>query len=92
MIDITPIAEAVLALAAALITAKLLPWLRARLTLQQQELLSVTVRTLVFAAEQLYGSGTGAKKLEYVQRGLEDKGFCVDVAAIEAAVWQLTKA
>ena len=92
MIDITPIVEAVIALAAALITMKLIPWLKLRLSAQQQEMLAAVTRTLVFAAEQIYGSGTGAKKLEYVQRGLEERGYRVDLAVIEAAVRNLTQA
>jgi hypothetical protein len=92
MIDITPIAEALIALLATLITMKVIPWLKMRLTLQQQELLNAATRTLVFAAEQIYGTGAGAKKLEYVQRGLEERGFTVDMAVIEAAVKQYTQA
>lgn len=86
MIDITPLLEALLGVLAALITMKLLPWLKLRLTAQQQELLQATTRTLVYAAEQIFGSGTGAKKLQYVQDELEKRGFVVDLAVVEAAV------
>lgn len=86
MIDLTPILEALIAVLAALITRKLIPWLEARLNLQQKQLLQATTRTLVYAAEQLYGAGTGAKKLEYVRCGLEERGFTIDQAEIEAAV------
>ena len=86
MIDLTPLIEALLGLLAALITFKLLPWLKLRLNAQQQELLQATTRTLVYAAEQLFGAGTGAKKLQYVQDELEKRGFSVDIAVVEAAV------
>lgn len=86
MIDITPLVEALLGVLAALITMKLVPWLKLRLTAQQQELLQATTRTLVYAAEQIFGSGTGTKKLQYVQEELEKRGFSVDVAVVEAAV------
>ena len=86
MIDLTPILEAILALLAALVTYKLVPWIKARTTESQQALLSATVRTLVYAAEQLYGAGQGTKKLDYVIAELEQRGFTADRAEIEAAV------
>ena len=52
-IDLTPIFQAIIALLAALVTYKLVPWIKARTTESQQALLSATVRTLVYAAEQL---------------------------------------
>ena len=85
MIDLTPIFEAILALLAALVTYKLIPWIKARTTAEQQALLA-TVKTLVYAAEQLYGAGRGAEKLDYVISELEKRGFTADRAAIEAAV------
>lgn len=86
MIDLTPIFEAILALLAALVTYKLIPWIKARTTAEQQSLLAAMVRTLVYAAEQLYGAGKGAEKLDYVISELEKRGFTADRAAIEAAV------
>lgn len=89
MIDLTPIFEAILALLAALVTHKLIPWIKARTTAEQQSLLTATVKTLVYAAEQLYGAGKGAEKLDYVVAELEKRGFSVDRAAIEAEVKKL---
>lgn len=86
MIDLTPIFEAILALLAALVTYKLIPWIKARTTAEQQSLLAATVKTLVYAAEQLYGAGKGTEKLDYVISELEKRGFTADRAAIEAAV------
>lgn len=86
MIDLTPIFEAILALLAALVTYKLIPWIKSKTTAEQQALLTATVRTLVYAAEQLYGAGKGAEKLDYVIAELEKRGFTADRAAIEAAV------
>ena len=85
MIDLTPIFEAILALLATLVTYKLIPWIKARTTAEQQSLLAATVKTLVYAAEQLYGAGKGAEKLDYVIKELEARGFTADRAAIEAA-------
>ena len=90
MIDLTPIFEAIIALIAALVTYKLIPWLKARTTESQQAILMATVRTLVYAAEQLYGAGKGKEKFAYVRQKLQEKGFDVDVDAIEAAVKEIT--
>lgn len=85
-IDLTPIFQAIIALLAALVTYKLIPWLKARTTAQQQALLAGVVRTLVYAAEQIYGAGHGDAKLSYVAEQLELRGYKVDVDVIEAAV------
>lgn len=85
-IDLTDIIQAIIALLAALVTYKLVPWIKNRTTAEQQALLSATVKTLVYAAEQLYGAGRGAEKLDYVAAELEKRGFTADRAEIEAAV------
>ena len=90
MIDLTDIIQAVIALIVALITYKVIPWIKAKTTESQQAILMATVRTLVYAAEQLYGAGTGKEKWQYVTRKLTEKGFDVDVDAIEAAVKEIT--
>ena len=90
MIDLTPVIQAVIALLAALVTYKLVPWIKARTTAEQQALLSATVRTLVYAAEQMYGAGNGAAKLDYVVSQLEERGFEVDPDEIEAAILEMT--
>lgn len=90
MIDLTPVIQAVIALLAALVTYKLVPWIKARTTAEQQALLSATVRTLVYAAEQMYGAGNGAAKLDYVVTQLEERGFEVDRDEIEAAILEMT--
>ncbi|MGN0763461.1 MAG: phage holin, LLH family [Aristaeellaceae bacterium] len=74
---------------AAVITVKVIPWLKSKTTREQQEYLLATVRVLVYAAEQLYGSGKGAAKLQYVQDELEARGLSVDMPAIEAAVREM---
>ena len=85
-IDLTPIFQAVIALLAAIVTYKLIPWIKSKTTQQQQLLLKSVVNTLVFAAEQMYGAGKGAEKLDYVVTELNKRGFTADRAAIEAAV------
>ena len=86
MIDLTPLLQAVIALAATIITLKVIPWVKAHTTAQQQALLKSTTEILVRAAEQLYGSDKGQEKLAYVSDELVRRGYQVDTAAIEAAV------
>lgn len=88
-IDLTPIFQAVLGILAALITHKLIPWIQARTTAQQQEMLRAAVSVAVYAAEQLYGAGAGKEKLMYVKGQLAKKGYKIDVDEIEAAVREL---
>lgn len=87
MIDLTPIINAIIALLASIITIKVIPWIKAKTTNEQQAMLRATVKTLVFAAEQIYGASNGENKLEYVCEMLRDKGYDVDRIEIEAAVY-----
>ena len=87
-IDLTPILQAIIALLAALITYKLIPWIRSKTTGQQQANLAAIVKMLVFAAEQLYGANQGKEKLEYVKAKLKERGYDIDVEQIESAVAQ----
>lgn len=89
MINLTPIFQAIIALIASLITYKLIPLIKAKTTANQRALLNATIRTLVFAAEQLYGAGNGKDKLLYVKNELVKRGFSIDTAAIEGAVKEL---
>ena len=85
-IELTPILKAVLALAAALITAFVIPWVKSKTTAQQQEILARGVHTAVFAAEQVYGSGWGRDKMRYAEEYLRKRGYAVDIDLIEATV------
>ena len=87
-IDLTPFLQALIGLLAALITHRLIPWLKARTDNERQAALSAAIRCAVFAAEQIYGAGQGAEKLKYAQSALREKGFDVDTDAIEAAVYE----
>lgn len=93
MTDITPIIQAVVALAAALITAFVIPWLKNKVGAQNMDLFLAWVDIAVAAAEQLYDTVDGEKKKAYVVNFLAQKGFKVDIEeldnAIEAAVLKL---
>ena len=85
-INLTPILQALIALLASLITYKLIPWIKARTTAEQQSMLRATIKTLVFAAEQLYDAGEGPAKLDWVCGQLESRGYTADRTEIEAAI------
>ena len=73
-IDLTSIANAVIALIAAIITAFVIPWIRSKTTAAQFEKIKMWVTVAVEAAEQLYtGSGRGAEKKAYVVEFLNSK-------------------
>lgn len=88
-IDITQIVQALIALFAAIITGVIIPYIKARTTEKQQALLMATLDIAVKAAEQIYGSGAGQEKKEYVLKYLADHKITVDDAAIEAKVNEL---
>ena len=85
-IDLTPIIQAVIALIAAIVTAKVIPWIKAKTTNEQQAIIRAAVVTLVFAAEQIYGAGNGEEKLDFVIQQLNAKGFTADRMEIEAVI------
>ena len=86
MIDLTPIINAIIMLLASIITVKVIPWIKAKTTNEQQAMLRAAVKTAVFAAEQIYGAGNGEHKLEYACEMLRNQGYEVDRVKIEAAV------
>ncbi len=94
-IDLTPIFQAVIALLAALVTYKLIPWIRSKTTKQQQDNLMAAAKIAVFAAEQIYGAAKGDEKLDYALEALEKAGFTIDKTlareAIEKAVHDMNE-
>jgi LL-H family phage holin len=97
-IDFTDIIVALIGLLATVITTYLVPFIKSKLTAQQQSTLEAIARTGVYAAEQLFNvPKSGSEKLEYVTNYatqlLTKLGIRVDAdrlrAAIEAAVKEL---
>jgi len=84
--DLTGVVQAIIALMVALVTYRIIPWIEARVIQERRQGMAALARTLVFAAEQVYGAGRGREKLEYVCAELRKRGYEVDLAAIEAAV------
>lgn len=87
-INLTPVFEAIIALLAAIITYKLVPWIRGKATEQQISNLSAAAKIAVYAAEQIYKSGGGEEKLQYAVEQLRSKGFNLDTEALRSAVEQ----
>ena len=93
--DITPIIEAVIALAGVVVSCVLIPYIKSKTTAEQQKEINAWVKIAVSAAEQIYvGSGRGEEKKAYVIKWLREHGIKVDEAKldalIEAAVYELT--
>lgn len=89
-IDLTPIIQALIGLLATIITVKVIPWIKAKTTNEQQAIIRAAVVTLVFAAEQIYGAGNGEEKLDFVIQQLNAKGFTADRMEIEAVIKEYT--
>ena len=88
-IDLTQIIVAFIGLLSAIITYRLVPWIKANTNEKQQAMIKAAVQTAVFAAEQIYGAGEGEKKFEYAIQWLKEQGYDVDKNDIEAAVYEL---
>lgn len=88
-IDLTQIVVALLGLMSALITYRLVPYIKAHTTEKQQAILRAAIQTAVYAAEQMYGAGNGKKKFDYAMAWLNSQGYNVGKAEVEAAVYEL---
>lgn len=86
MIDLTNLIEALFAILAAVAMRYLIPWLKTKLSKDQEETLYTVVSIAVMAAEKLYGAKKGDDKLAYVERYLEARGVKVDTMRLKAYV------
>ena len=96
MIDLTPIANAIIALIAALVSAFLIPYLKSKISAAQLAELQKWAIIAVEAAEMIYkGAGRGTEKKEHVWNFLASKGYSLDTDSldkiIESAVLNLKK-
>ena len=82
-----PIIEATFALIAAVVTYVLMPYIKSRITAEQQAQIAAWGKIAVTAAEQIYtGSGMGQAKKAYVNRCLSECGVTVHDEEIEAMI------
>lgn len=88
-INLTPILQALIGLLAAIITYRLIPWIKARTDAQTQATLRAVIAGLVCAAENLGAQQRIADKLKWVEDQLAQQGYEVDAATIEAEVARL---
>lgn len=86
MIDLTPIIQAIIALAASAITVFLIPWLKTRFGNEKLEKAKGLVQIAVYAAEKLYGAGNGDQKLEYAEAFLAQHKIKLDTSELIAMV------
>ena len=86
VIDLTDVINAVLAVLGALVTKRLLPWLKANTSEKQQAMTQTAISTAVYAAEQLYNTNVIQDRLKYAEKWLKNQGYSVDRAQIEAEV------
>lgn len=94
--DVTPYLVGLLSLLTLFISTWLVPMLKSKTTLEQQEIIQAIVNTVVYAAEQLFGSGTGKQKLEYatnhaIER-LKQIGIKLDADALRPYIEGAVKA
>ena len=95
--NVTPIVNAVIALAAALVTAFVIPWIKSKTTAAQREEIHAWVKIAVTAAEQIFTeTGKGKEKKAYVLKFLEEKNLKIDEKSfdlmIESAVKNMNEA
>lgn len=84
MMDLTNLMEAIVSLAAVVITTFVVPFIKSKTTAQQQQDLTEYVRIGVTAAEQIFnGPGRGKEKKEYVLQYLEGRGYHIDEDALD---------
>lgn len=86
MLDLTPLVEAIISLAATAITVFLIPWLIARYGNETLEKARGWVQIAVYAAEKLYGAGNGDQKLAYAEQVLAQHKIKLDTATLKAMV------
>ena len=86
LLDLTKLAQAIISLAAGIVSLYLVPWLRSKLTNEQLSKAKSWVQIAVFAAEKLYGAGNGDKKLAYAEEILREHGIRLDTATLKAMI------
>ena len=85
-IDLTQVILALITLISGVVSSFLVPYLKQRMTVTQQERLGTLIRVGVYAAEQLYRSGEGTRKKAYVIQLLESQGYDIDSDVIDARI------
>lgn len=94
--DITPYLIGILSLITLYIATRLVPLIKSKTTHDQQELIQSVINTVVYAAEQLFGSNKGQEKLAYATdqaiKRLEKYGITLDASALRPYIEGAVKA
>ena len=95
MIDVTPLANALIMVLAGLITVYLIPWIKSQTTEKQREEINAWVKIACAAAEQLYHTDVIQDRKQYVIDFMVKKNLKVNPdelnKMIEAAVLEINK-
>ena len=86
LLDLTQLVQAILSLAAGVVSLYLVPWLRSKLTNEQLAKAKSWVQIAVYAAEKLYGTGNGDQKLAYAEAILLDHNIKLDTTTLKAMI------
>ena len=88
--DLAPLLTALIGILATIVTAYVVPWIRAQTNVEQRKVIRMIIEMLVKAAEQMFGSDwSGDEKRAWVLAQLKERGFDADEAEIEAVVYEL---
>lgn len=84
--DLTPVLQAIVSLAATIITAMVIPFIKSKTSAQQLARMQSWARIAVKAAEQIYPPGSGEIKKAYVMKFLNQHGFTLNEATLDALI------
>lgn len=90
-VDLTQIILAVITLLGAVLTTFVIPLLKQKLSLQQQEALDKAIKIAVYAAEQTKGKESGDARKAWVLQFLKEQGINVDLEAVDAQIEAVVK-
>lgn len=91
-IDLTELIGAAATFLLALVTRRLLPWLKSKAKKEQLQLLEAGIDTAVYAAQQLFKTSAIDDRLEFALSWLRERGYEVDRTQVEARVWKMDHA
>ena len=87
LIDLTPLFEAAIVILCALCARYLIPWLKERYTAEQLKSVRGIAEIVVYAADKLFSSGEGAKKLSYaIETMQKDFGVTISTKQLRAVI------
>lgn len=82
-IDLTQIILAVITLLFGVLMRYVIPNINAKTNANQMELIRATVKSAVYAVEQLYKSKPGQEKKQLVLKFLKEQGYIIDDVQVE---------